>query len=163
VAANIRVGQLSRPNWLGPAEVIVAARELQTSARLSPAFEVHREYAMVWTRKINLCLQLSGPESADIFFERPVLVVLALVTLAHASVPSALARPTIPIKNPAEHHKDEATGPEQRRGLSVSQANGDENNKAIAFHYDSENAVVPNGRCSFGWLRRHLADQLLFL
>jgi hypothetical protein len=39
-----------------------------------------------------------------------------------------------PIKNPAEHHKDEATGPEQRRGLSVSQAIGDEKYQAIAFH-----------------------------
>jgi hypothetical protein len=38
------------------------------------------------------------------------------------------------IKNPAEHHKDEATGPEQRRGLNVSQAIGDDKYQAIAFH-----------------------------
>jgi hypothetical protein len=60
-------------------------------------------------------------------------------------------------KKPRRTSEDEATGPEQRRGLSVSQAIGDDKNQAIAFHYEIENVVVSCG------LEDTLAVQLVFL
>lgn len=51
-----------------------------------------------------------------------------------------------PIKNPAEHRKGEATGPEQRRG-QFALRNGDNKDQAIASHQS----------WAFTRLKRHLA------
>jgi hypothetical protein len=93
--------------------------------------------------EINFCAECAaaqltdvggeGPERSFLLHGLPCSKALSASRL-HADPTPPTNRGVNPIKNPAEHHKDEATGPEQRRGLSVSQAIGDNKDQAIAFH-----------------------------